>query len=115
MTDLKARGMREQDIQMRDEIFEPQAKRRVALGLLMDQLVLANDITASNDQVQALVGEFAQSYEDPSEVVAWYQQDSSRLNEARALVLEENIVNWLLERAQVTDEAYTLEKLMGNK
>ncbi len=115
VTDLKARGMREQDIQMRDEIFEPQAKRRVALGLLMDELVRANGITAANEQVQALVDEFAQSYEDPSEVVAWYHQDSSRLNEARALVLEENIVTWVLEHAQVSDEPSTLETLMGNK
>ncbi|MDP2433449.1 MAG: trigger factor [Pseudomonadota bacterium] len=115
VTDLKARGMREQDIQMRDDIFEPQAKRRVALGLLMDELVRANGITAANEQVQALVDEFAQSYEDPSEVVAWYHQDSTRLNEARALVLEENIVNWVLEHVQVNDEPATLETLMGNK
>jgi len=115
VTDLKARGMREQDIQMRDEIFEPQARRRVALGLLMDELVRANGITAASEQVQALVDEFAQSYEDPSEVVDWYQHDASRLNEARALVLEENIVNWVLERAQISDEPTTLEKLMGNK
>lgn len=115
LTDLKARGMREQDIQVRDEMFAPQAKRRVALGLLMDELVRANGITAPEEQVKALVDEFAQSYEDPSEVVAWYHQDSNRLNEARALVLEENLVNWVLERAQVSDEAATLEKLMGNK
>ncbi|MDO9225392.1 MAG: trigger factor [Pseudomonadota bacterium] len=115
MTDLKARGMREQDIQVRDEMFAPQAKRRVALGLLMDELVRANGIAAPEDQVKSLVDEFAQSYEDPSEVVAWYHQDSNRLNEARALVLEENLVNWVLERAQVSDEAATLEKLMGNK
>jgi trigger factor len=108
VTDLKARGMREQDIQMRDEIFEPQAKRRVAL-------VRSNGITAPDDQVRAMVEEFAQSYEDPAEVVAWYHQDKSRLNEARALVLEENIVNWVLEHAQVSDEPFTLEKLMGNK
>lgn len=115
MTDLKARGMREQDIQVRDEMFAPQAKRRVALGLLMDELVRANGIAAPEDQVKSLVDEFAQSYEDPSEVVAWYHQDNNRLNEARALVLEENLVNWVLERAQVSDEAATLEKLMGNK
>ncbi|MBU1665314.1 MAG: trigger factor, partial [Gammaproteobacteria bacterium] len=75
----------------------------------------ANGITAANEQVQALVDEFAQSYEDPSEVVAWYHQDSTRLNEARALVLEENIVNWVLEHVQVSDEPATLETLMGNK
>jgi trigger factor len=47
-------------------------------------------------------------------VVAWYYQDPSRLKEARGLVLEENVVNWVLERAEVTDEPTTLEKLMGN-
>jgi trigger factor len=115
VTDLKGRGMREQDIQMRDEIFEPQAKRRVALGLLMDELVRVNGITAADEQVQVLVDEFAQSYEDPSEVVAWYHEDSVRLNEARALVLEQNIVDWVLARAQVSDETITLEQLMGSK
>lgn len=114
VTDLKARGLREQDIQMKDEIFEPQAKRRVALGLLMDELVRANGITAADEQVKALVADFAQSYEDPSEVVAWYHEDSNRLNEARALVLEQNLVAWVLERAQVSDETLTLEQLMGH-
>ena len=71
------------------------------------------DATLTFDQVRAMVDEFAQSYEDPSEVVGWYYQDASRLKEARALVLEENIVAWVLEHAQVSDEATTLEKLMG--
>ena len=114
VNDLKARGMKEADIKMNDDMFETQAKRRVALGLLMDHIVSNHDIKTRDEQVRALVDEFAQSYEDPAEVVAWYYQDSSRLNEAKGLVLEENVVNWLLERAQVTDEPTTLEKLMGN-
>ena len=114
VNDLKARGLKEQDIKLGDEIFEAQAKRRVALGLLMDAIIREHKITASEEQVRAMVDEFAQSYEDPAEVVGWYYQDRSRLNEARGLVLEENVVNWVLERAQVTDEPTTLEKLMGN-
>lgn len=114
VNDLKARGLKEQDIKLGDEIFEAQAKRRVALGLLMDALIKEHKIIASEEQVRAMVDEFAQSYEDPAEVVGWYYQDRSRLNEARGLVLEENVVNWVLERAQVTDEPTTLEKLMGN-
>ncbi len=114
VNDLKARGLKEQDIKLGDEIFEAQAKRRVALGLLMDAIIREQKIVAGDDQVRAMVDEFAQSYEDPAEVVGWYYQDHSRLNEARGLVLEENVVNWVLERAQVTDEPTTLEKLMGN-
>jgi trigger factor len=113
VNDLKARGMKDSDIKMNDDIFDAQAKRRVALGLLMDHIVSHHDIKTRDEQVRALVDEFAQSYEDPAEVVAWYYQDTSRLNEAKGLVLEENVVNWLLERAQVTDEPTTLEKLMG--
>jgi len=114
VNDLKARGMKDSDIKMNDDIFEPQAKRRVSLGLLMDHIVSSQGLTAQDDQVRALVDEFAQSYEDPAEVVTWYYQDPSRLKEAKALVLEENVVDWVISKAQVTDEPTTLEKLMGN-
>jgi len=114
VADLKTRGMKEADIKLSETVFEPQAKRRVSLGLLMDAIVIEQKIVAGEEQVRALVDEFAQSYEDPSEVVGWYYQDAERLKEAKALVLEENIVNWLLERAQVSDEPTTLEALMGN-
>lgn len=114
VNDLKARGLKEADIKMGDDIFDAQARRRVSLGLLMDHIVTSQGITAQDDQVRALVDEFAQSYEDPSEVVAWHYQDPSRLKEVKALVLEENVVNWVLDKAQVTDTPTTLEQLMGN-
>ena len=114
VADLKARGMKEADIKLSDSVFEPQAVRRVSLGLIMDAIVIEQKIVVADAQVRALVDEFAQSYEDPSEVVSWYYHDAERLKEAKALVLEENIVNWLLERAQVSDETMTLEALMGN-
>ncbi len=114
VTDLKARGMKETDIKLGEEVFDAQARRRVALGLLMDAIVQEHKLTAEDAQIRATIDEFAQSYEDPSEVVDWYYRDETRLKEARALVLEENIVAWLLERAQVTDDPISLEKLMGN-
>lgn len=113
VADLKARGMKEQDIKLKDEIFEAQAKRRVALSLLLSEIARANDIKAGVDQVKGMVEEFAQSYEDPSDVVAWYYQDAQRLQEAESLVLEENVVNWVLGQARVTDENMSLDKLMG--
>lgn len=113
VNDLKARGMKEQDIRLGDDIFDTQARRRVALSLLLNEIARANGIRAEGDQVKVLVEEFAQSYEDPREVVAWYYQDANRLREAESLVLEENIVNWVLEHAQVADEPVTLEALMG--
>ncbi len=115
VADLKARGMKEADIKLGDDVFDAQARRRVALGLLMDHIARTNQIGVDGERVQALVNEFAQSYEDPDEVVQWYMQDPARLNEVRALVLEEAIVEWIMQRAQVNDETITLEQLMGNK
>lgn len=113
VSDLKARGMKEQDIRMSDEVFEPQAKRRVSISLMLNSFAETNDIKPDEAKVRALVEEFSQSYENPAEVVAWYYQDKNRLQEAKAMVVEENLVNLVLERAQVTDEPITLEQLMG--
>jgi trigger factor len=114
VNDLKARGLKEHDIHLKEEVFESQAKRRVALSLLLNEIARTQQIKAQTDQVKRLVEEFAQSYEDPAEVVAWYYQDANRLREAETLVLEDNIVDWVMQRAQVTDETTTLEALMGN-
>lgn len=113
VNDLKARGMKEQDIKLADSMFEPQAKRRVALGLLLNGFAQANGVAAEEDKVRAKVEEFSQSYEDPAEVVAWYYQDANRLREVKAMVVEDNIVDMVLGRCQVTDEPTTLEQLMG--
>lgn len=111
--DLKARGLKEQDIKLSPDVFANQAKRRVALSLLLNGFAKANDIVAEDAQIRAKVDEFAQSYEDPSEVVAWYYQDASRMDDVRAMVTEDNIVEWILTRAQVTDEPTSIEQLMG--
>ncbi len=112
--DLKARGLKEQDIKLTPEVFDAQAKRRVALSLLLNSFAEANNILAGDDQIRAKVEEFAQSYEDPSEVVAWYYQNAERMSDVRAMFVEDNIVNMVLGRAQVTDEPTSLEQLMGN-
>lgn len=111
--DLKQRGMREQDIKLTPELFAEQAKRRVSLGLLLAELAKQNDIKADAERVRAKVEDFSKSYETPSEVVAWYYQDPQRLHEVESLVLEDTVVDWVLARASVTDEASSVEKLMG--
>ncbi len=113
MEDLKQRGMRAEDIRLGESVFEPQARRRVQLRLLLNELARTQQITAGDEQVRALVEEFAQSYENPAEVVAWYYGNPERLREAQTLVLEDNIVGWVLDKAQVTDEAISMETLMG--
>lgn len=113
VTDLKARGLKEQSIHLNELVFEPQAKRRVALSLLLGEIARTHGIKALPDQIKAVIEEFAQSYEDPAEVVAWYYRNTDRLREVEAHVLEDNIVEWVLSQAQVTDQPTSLEALMG--
>lgn len=98
--------------QFQADQFEEQGKRRVALGLLLSEVIKANDIKASADKVRAEIDKMAASYHDPKEVVAWYYQDKNRLAEVESMVLEDQVVEWILDHAQVTDNMTTFEEIM---
>ena len=91
-----------------------QAERRVRLGLILAEVVKANKLEATPEQVKAQVEDFAQSYEDPQQVVKYYYSDRRRLAEVEALVLEENVVNYVLGKAKVTEKPVAFDDLMGN-
>jgi len=112
--DLEMRGMKTKDIPVDPSWFAEQAERRVKLGLIMAELVKANELHAKPEQVRALVEEMAQSYEDPSELVRWYYAQPERLAQAEAVVIEDNVVAWVSEKAQTTDKDVTFDELMGN-
>jgi trigger factor len=110
--DLAQRGVK-QDVPLPPDMFLEQAKRRVSLGLILNELVKSNGLEAKPEQVRAVVDEYAQSYEDPSEVVRWYYSDKQRLADVEALALEDNVVNFVLSKAKVTDRALSFDELMG--
>ncbi|MFT3758479.1 trigger factor [Thauera sp.] len=112
--DLEMRGMKTKDIPVDPSWFAEQAERRVRLGLIMAELVKTNELHAKPEQVRALVEEMAQSYEDPSELVRWYYAQPERLAQAEAVVIEDNVVAWVSEKAQTTDKDVTFDELMGN-
>ena len=87
---------------------------RVRLGLILSQLVGDNKLHATQEQVKAQIEDFAQSYEDPKEVLKYYYSDRRRLSEVEALVLEENVVNYVLGKAKVTTKAVAFDELMGS-
>ena len=89
--DLKKRGVKDADkAPIPEEIFTPQAERRVRLGLVVAELVRANNLAAKPDQLQAHIEEMAQSYEKPAEVVRWYLSDRQRMAEVEGVVIENN-------------------------
>lgn len=112
--DMKARGMNVGDISFPAHLFEEQARRRVSLGLILAEVVKNNQLQAKPDQIRALVDEFAESYEQPDQVVAWYYSEPNRLAEVESLVLEDNVVAWALERAKVVDVESAFDAMMGN-
>ena len=111
--EMASNGMNPQDLQLPAEMFNDQAKRRVALGLILAELIREQGLSAKPDQVRATVEEFAQSYEHPAEVVKWYYERAERLREVETLVLEDNVVAWALERAKVEDKPTGFDELMG--
>jgi len=111
--EMESRGIKTDAIG--HEMFEPQAKRRVSLGLIIGEMVKAHGLAATPDQVRSLVDDFAQTYEQPSEVVKYFYSEPQRLAEFEGLALESNVVKWVLERAKVEDKAVTFDELMGGK
>jgi trigger factor len=111
--DLEARGLKSDQIPMPAEAFEPEAKKRVTLGLIIAELVRRESLAAKPDQLKTVVQDYAQSYERPEEVVRWYYQSPERLREVESLVLENNVVDWVLSKANVEDKPTDFDELMG--
>ncbi|MDP3520725.1 MAG: trigger factor [Hydrogenophaga sp.] len=112
--DLKQRGVKDADqAPIPEELFRPQAERRVRLGLVVAELVKANNLQATPEQVMAHINELAASYEKPADVVRWYQGDRNRMAEVEAIVLENNVTEFVFSQAKVTDKAVAFDELMG--
>jgi trigger factor len=111
--DLQARGLKMENMPIDPQVFEEQAKRRVALGLIVGELVKKHDLAAKPQQVRALVDEHAASYEQPGEVVKWYYSQAERLAEFEGLAVEENVVDWVLRNAKTVDTPAAFDQLMG--
>lgn len=112
--DMAQRGMDVKNMPFPPELFTAQAERRVRLGLILADVVKENKLQATAEQVKAQVEDFAQSYEDPKQVLKYYFSDRSRLAEVEALVLEENVVNYVLSQSKVTEKSVAFDELMGN-
>lgn len=112
--DLRQRGIKDADkAPIPDEVFRPEAERRVRLGLVVAELVRTHDLAAKPEQIKAHVEELAASYEKPSEVVRWYYGDANRMQEVQAVVLENNVTEFVLAKAKVVEKSLSFEELMG--
>ncbi|MES2483227.1 MAG: trigger factor [Pseudomonadota bacterium] len=114
--DLKQRGIKDADkAPIPAELFQEQAQRRVRLGLVVAELVRGNELQAKPEQIKAHVEELAASYEKPAEVVRWYYGDNRRLAEVEAIVIENNVTEFVLAKAKITDKKLAFDELMGQQ
>ena len=111
----KRQKMKLEDLKLPRDSFEDQAKRRVALGLILGEVIQKESIKLDNDKVRSTIEDMAKSYERPEDVVAWYYSDESRLNEVQQMVLEDQVVEWLVGQAKVSDETVNFNDVMDKQ
>ena len=111
--EISARGAANAaDVMPTPEVFSAAAERRVRLSLVVGEIVNRNSLHARPEQVRKAVETIARGYEKPAEVVQWYMGNRERLGEVEATVVEDNVVEWVLQRARVTDHAVRFDELM---
>lgn len=110
---LQQQGMKAEDIKLEPTMFEKQAEDRVALGLILGEIVRKEGLEAKPAQVKAMVQELAQTYEQPEAVVRWHYEKPERLADFEGMALEHNVVDWVLAKAQVKDVPARFEEVVG--
>ncbi|MDD1627826.1 MAG: trigger factor [Methylococcaceae bacterium] len=111
----KRQKMKLDDLKLPRDVFEEQAKRRVALGLILGEIIQKNAIQIDSDKVRTTIEDMAKSYERPEDVVNWYYSDESRLNDVRQMVLEDQAIEWLVAQAKVSDETVNFSDVMDRQ
>ena len=106
--------MKVKDVRLPPEMFAERAIKRIKLGLLSAELAQKHDLKARPEQVRALVDHYAQSFDQPEEVVNWLYANPAQLQEMENLALEGNVADWVTGQAKTADRAVSFKELMGN-
>jgi trigger factor len=111
---LKSQGLKDaENMPLQENMFTPQAERRVRLGLVVGELVRTKDLKAKPEQLQSHIEELSQSYEKPAEVMRWYLTDRQRMQEVEAVVIENNVTTYVLGSVKVTEKVMPFDELMA--
>lgn len=106
-------GNAQQAAQLPRELFEEQAKRRVQVGLLLSEVIASNELKADEDRVKTMIADIASAYEQPQEVIEYYSKNKELMNNIRNVVLEEQAVDAVLAKAQVSEKTASFDEVMS--
>lgn len=109
---MKKQGYKPEQIKLTHEMFEKDAKNMVTLRLLVQEFIKENEISASDDEVKKVVEDMAAMYEDPTDYLAWYFQDEQRVNNAKAMAMEQKVTDTIFAKAQTKDVSISYEDIM---
>jgi len=112
--EMESRGVKMPGMPIQPDLFKERAERRVKLGLILAELVQKHGLQAKPEQTKALIKDYAQSFDESEQIIRWYAADPKRMIEVENLVLEENMVNWVMGQAKTTDKRAEFNELMGN-
>jgi len=104
-----------EDLNLPRDMFEEQAKRRVALGLILGEIIESNQLKIDEDRVRSTIEDLAKSYENPDEVVQWHYADKKRLNDIRQMVLEDQTVDWIMTQIKIVEENLSFTDVMDKQ
>ena len=111
----KRQKMKLEDLKLPRDAFEGQAKRRVALGLILSEIIQKNAIKLDDNKVRSTIEDMATSYERPEDVVNWYYSDKNRLSDVQQMVLEDQAIEWLVSQAKVSEETVNFSDVMDRQ
>ena len=106
-------GIDPQQVELDADTFEEPVRRRISLDLLIAEIVKEHRIELDHALVRTRVETIASTYQDPARIVEWYYADRERLSGMESLVFEDQVVDWILERAQITDEPTSFDRILN--
>lgn len=93
------------------DLFEESARRRVTLGLVMGEIISQQKLTVESEKVDAYLTEMAAGYGDSSSFIEYYKEDPQRLAQIESVVMEEQVIDWVVAQAQSTEKKMSFSEL----
>ncbi|MFZ2541160.1 MAG: trigger factor [Gallionella sp.] len=112
--EMESRGAKMKGMSLQPDMFKERAEKRVKLGIILSELVQKYDLYARPEQTKTMIENYAQGFDESEQIIRWYAADPKRMIEVENLVLEENLVDWVMGQAKVTDKQPLFNDLMGN-
>lgn len=106
-------GQQNNAIELPDDLFSEQAKRRVQIGLLLGELIKHYDINVDDADAEKLIADMSQSYEKPEELVSYYKKNPEMMKQIKNMALEEKAIDFIAQKATVTKKDVSFSELMG--